>query len=133
MPMIGLEAGLACLLLELPGGVHVAVIGDRQRRLLELLRAPDQVIDAVRAVEERVLGVAMQVDERHKTDNLTEHDRYSRRTTRPQPERNLLMSNTLNVANRRMLGGGAILVCSRLLGATMALSIRRSIRRRRPM
>ena len=50
-----LESGLLRLLLELPRGVDVAVIGDRQRRLLELLGATDQVIDPVGTVEKRVL------------------------------------------------------------------------------
>ena len=39
------------------------MIRDRQRRLLELERPGDQVIYVVGAVEERVLGMAMQVDE----------------------------------------------------------------------
>ena len=41
------------------------MIGDRQRGLLELLGAADQVIYAVGAVEEGVLGVAVQVNEAH--------------------------------------------------------------------
>ena len=41
------------------------MIGDRQRGLLELLRAADQIVDPVRAVEERVFRVAMEVDEGH--------------------------------------------------------------------
>ena len=45
--------------------MEVTVIGDRQRGLLELLRAADQIIDPVRAVEERVFRVAMEVDEGH--------------------------------------------------------------------
>ena len=60
-----LELRLSRLLLELPGGVQVAVIGDRQGGLLELLGAPDQVIDPVGAVEERVFRVAMQMNEGH--------------------------------------------------------------------
>ena len=51
-PDDGAKAGLPCLFLELPRGVHVAVISDRQRRLLQLLGSPDQIIDAVGAVEE---------------------------------------------------------------------------------
>jgi hypothetical protein len=53
------------VLLELPGRVEVTVIGDRDSGLLELLGPADQVIDSVGAVEERELGVAMEVDERH--------------------------------------------------------------------
>ena len=61
-----LDLRLLRLLLELPGGVQVAVIGDGERRLLELLRALDQVLDAVGAVEEREFGVAVEMDERHR-------------------------------------------------------------------
>jgi hypothetical protein len=45
--------------------VHVTVIGDRERRHLEVLGALDQIVDTIRAVEERILGVAVQVNERH--------------------------------------------------------------------
>jgi hypothetical protein len=41
------------------------VIRDRQRRLLELERAGDQVVDAVRTIEEGVLRVAVEMDEGH--------------------------------------------------------------------
>ena len=53
------------LFLEFPGGVHVPVVGDRQSGLLELLRAPNQVVDSIGTVEERVLGMAMQMNEGH--------------------------------------------------------------------
>ena len=47
------------------------MVGDREGGLLELLGARDQVVDPVRAVEQRVLGVAVQVDEGHRAgDNL---------------------------------------------------------------
>jgi hypothetical protein len=45
--------------------VEVAVVGDRERGLLELQSSPDQVIDSVCAVEKRVLGVRMKVNEGH--------------------------------------------------------------------
>jgi hypothetical protein len=45
--------------------VQVTVIGNGQSRLLELLGSPDQVVDPVRAVEERVLGMAVEMDEGH--------------------------------------------------------------------
>src|SRR5215510_13793582 len=51
------------LLLELPGGVEISVVGDRQGRLLELLGAADQVVDPVCAVKKRVFRVAMEVHE----------------------------------------------------------------------
>ena len=41
------------------------MIGDRQRGLLELLGALDQIVDPVGAVEERVFRVAMEMDEGH--------------------------------------------------------------------
>ena len=60
------------------------MVGERQGGLLEFLRARYQVIDAVRAVEERVLGVAVEVDEGHtvqyagcwRDDSAAERRRY---------------------------------------------------------
>jgi hypothetical protein len=49
--------------------VEIPVIRDRQRRLLELERPGDQVIDAVRAIEKGVLRVAVQMDEGHLRKN----------------------------------------------------------------
>ena len=57
------DARLTRLLLELPRRVQIAVVGDRQRRLLELLSPVDQVGDPVGAVEERILGVTVKMDE----------------------------------------------------------------------
>jgi hypothetical protein len=45
--------------------MQVTVIGNSERWLLELQRALDQVINPVRAVKQRVLGMAVQMDERH--------------------------------------------------------------------
>ena len=67
--MIGLIPAALRLLLELPGRVEVTVIGDRQRRLLELLRPADQVVDPVGAVEEGVFGVAVEVNEGHHAED----------------------------------------------------------------
>ena len=64
-PQNGLHARLFRLFLELPGGMHVTVIGDRERRHFEMLCALDQIIDTIRAVEERIFRVAVQVNERH--------------------------------------------------------------------
>ena len=41
------------------------MVGDRERGLLELERPRDQVVDPVGAVEEGVLGVAVEMDEGH--------------------------------------------------------------------
>ena len=41
------------------------MIGNRQSRLFEQLGPRDQIIDAVGPIKERVLGVAMQMNERH--------------------------------------------------------------------
>ncbi len=66
-----LEAGFLRLLLELPRRVQITMVGNGDGRLLELLGARDQVIDAVGAIEEGVLGVTMQVNEGHQVgDNL---------------------------------------------------------------
>jgi len=64
-----LELLLLRLLLELPCGVEIPVIGDRQRRLLQLERPGDQVIDAVGAIEEGVFRVAVEMDEGHLRKN----------------------------------------------------------------
>jgi predicted aminopeptidase len=45
--------------------VQIAVVGDRQRGLLELLGAANQVVYAIGAVEEGVLRVTVEMDERH--------------------------------------------------------------------
>ena len=60
-----LEAGLARLFLEIPRAEQAAVVRDGERGHLELERAPDQVADPVRAVEERILAMRVQVNERH--------------------------------------------------------------------
>ena len=64
-PNDGFELGLFGFFLEFPRGVQIAVIRDGEGRLFELLRAGDQVVNPVRAVEERVLGVGMEVDKAH--------------------------------------------------------------------
>src|SRR5688572_29620914 len=64
-----LDPCLLRLLLELPGRVQIAVVRDRQRGLLELLRLGDQVIDSVGAVEEGVLRVTVEMDEGHTGKN----------------------------------------------------------------
>ena len=51
--------------LELPRPVKVTVIGYRESGLFELQRSVDEIVDAVGAVEKRVFGVAMEVDEGH--------------------------------------------------------------------
>ena len=42
---------------------HVAVLGDRERRHLQLRRFVEQLVDAAGAVEQRELGVQMKMDE----------------------------------------------------------------------
>jgi len=60
-----LDALLLRLLLELPGAVQIAVVGDGQGRHAQLHAAADQIVDPIGPVEERVLAVAVQVNERH--------------------------------------------------------------------
>ncbi len=43
--------------------MQVTVVGDRERRLFELDGPFNQVVDPVGAIEQRVLGMAMQVYE----------------------------------------------------------------------
>ena len=64
-PYDRLDLGFFRLLLKFPGGVHVSMVRDRQRGLFQLLCAADQVVDAVRSVEQRILGMAMQMNEAH--------------------------------------------------------------------
>ena len=45
--------------------MQIAVVGDRQRGLFELLGAANQVVYAIGAVEEGVLGVTVEMDEGH--------------------------------------------------------------------
>ena len=49
---------------EVEDPVHVAVVGDAERRLAVGDRRRDQVVDPGRAVEHRELGVGVQVGER---------------------------------------------------------------------
>jgi hypothetical protein len=60
-----LQSGLPRLLLEFPRAVEISMIGDREGRLLELEGPGDQVVDPVGAVEQRVLGMTVKVDEGH--------------------------------------------------------------------
>ena len=59
-----LDACSGRMLEELDGPCHRAVIGEADRRHIELGRPRNQVGDPARAVENRVLGVDVQVDER---------------------------------------------------------------------
>jgi hypothetical protein len=43
--------------------MQIAVVRDGERRLFELQRAIDEVINPVRAVQKRIFGMAMQVNE----------------------------------------------------------------------
>ena len=60
-----LEARLLRLFLELPSAVKVTVIGYGEGWLLELQRLRDEIVDPVCAVEKRVFGMAVEVDEGH--------------------------------------------------------------------
>ncbi len=58
-----LHAGVARLLVELDGAEEIAVIGHRDRRHAERLGAREERLVLDRTVEERELGVEMQVGE----------------------------------------------------------------------
>jgi hypothetical protein len=49
--------------------VKIPVVGDGERRLLQLGGALNQVVDPIGAVEQRVLGVAVQVYEGHRRED----------------------------------------------------------------
>ncbi len=56
-----LDAVLGARLVQLDRAVHHAVVGERERRLVERRRARRQRVDLARAVEQRVLGVDVQM------------------------------------------------------------------------
>ena len=58
-----LDAALARRVVKDDRREHVAVLGDGERRHLELLRLIEQLVDAAGAVEQRELGVQVKVDE----------------------------------------------------------------------
>jgi hypothetical protein len=60
------DSGLLALEIELHDPEHDAVVGDRERVHAEILRPLHHLGNAVRAVEERVLGVIMDVAKRHR-------------------------------------------------------------------
>src|SRR5690606_38912980 len=62
-----LQTGPVPLLLKRPGSVHQPVVSNRQRRLLEFPGAPDEIVESVGAVQQRVLGVAVKMTEGHRT------------------------------------------------------------------
>jgi hypothetical protein len=80
-PNDGLNPRFLRLFLEFPRSVEVAVVGDGERRLLELLRAANQIINPVRSIEERVLGVAMEMDEGHLEEVSRRRQRLSKAKT----------------------------------------------------
>ena len=58
-----LDALLLRLIVEDDRREHVAVLGDRERRHLQARRLLQQLVDAAGAVEQRIFGVQVQVDE----------------------------------------------------------------------
>ena len=59
-----LDAVALALLVEVEDPVHVAVVGDAERRLAVGDRLGDQLVEPGRAVEHRELGVDVEVGER---------------------------------------------------------------------
>src|ERR671917_1927668 len=60
----GLYAGLLCLLVELDGAVHHAVIGERDAGHALILGEGDEIPDTARPIQHRVLRMAVQMRER---------------------------------------------------------------------
>ena len=58
-----IDPALARLVVKDHRREHVAVLGDRHRRHLQLDRLVEQLLDPARAVEQRILGVQVEVDE----------------------------------------------------------------------
>src|SRR5262249_4478651 len=59
----GLHAGLYAAGVEIHAAEEVAVVGQRDRRKMKLLRPLDQSLEAGGAIEEAVLGMDVQVNE----------------------------------------------------------------------
>ena len=59
----GLDLGLLAGFIKFNGAEHIAVIGERQRRHVALLRRVNEILDAARAVEQAVVGMIVEVDE----------------------------------------------------------------------
>ena len=62
------DAGVLAGLVEVEDPVHVAVVGDPERRHAVLDRGIDEVLDPRRTIEHRVLGVGVQMRERPRQD-----------------------------------------------------------------
>ncbi len=58
-----LQSAVARVIVEDDRREHVAVLGDGERRHLQLDRLVEQLVDAAGAVEQRELGVQMKMDE----------------------------------------------------------------------
>src|SRR5690348_11939417 len=58
-----LDAFLLRMVVEHDRREHVAMLGHRQRRHIELRRLIEQFVDAAGAVEQRILGVQMEMNE----------------------------------------------------------------------
>ena len=64
-PDEGTDACLVCFFLEFPRAMHVAMVSDGQSGLLEFESPPDQLIDSIGAVEERIFRVTVEMNEGH--------------------------------------------------------------------
>ena len=60
------EASLSGPLLEVPGAVQIAVVGEGERRHPQLLGPVEQRIDPVGPVEKGILTMRMEMNERHR-------------------------------------------------------------------
>ncbi|MEZ5081244.1 MAG: hypothetical protein R2878_11435 [Thermoleophilia bacterium] len=58
------DAALACLAVQLDGAAHDAVVGQRRRRLAQLLHAIQQPVDTAGSIQDGVVGVDVEVRER---------------------------------------------------------------------
>src|SRR3569833_2469255 len=83
-PEDGFDLRFLGLLLELPRGVEITVIGNGERRLFQLLGALDQIVDPIGAVEKRVLRMAVEMDERHSVKNSRRMEPGQRKTLVPR-------------------------------------------------
>ena len=71
---------------EVLDAVHIAVVGDGQARHFQLLRPAEELLDVAHPVEDGILGMDVQVYERHGFTNI-------RKNTRPSQAGCLIVDN----------------------------------------
>ncbi len=102
---------------------HVAVLGDGERRHVQLNRAVEQLFDAAGAVEERVLRVQMQMDELgHYSHSIVDGGfELMSKTTRLMPLTSLTMRDEMVASSSCGSRAQSAVIPSRLSTARIAI------------